>query len=469
MITTPVPRRAAVPRIDGRGSVTVMTALWLLGILFVSAIAIDGGYWYLMRLREQKAADAAAIAGAVVLADGNTGSIADTTDGAIRAAGQDVAAANGFDSAAATTTVTYPYNGNSNQVAVLISRTAPTFLSTAFGLISQPPTVNAFAVAALAEDTADPVCILGLNGPVTIGALSVELNAKCTVASNSTSATAIEVPQALIGSFYSLYSAGGICVVVAGNCADVGSRYLLEGYPAFAPITDLIKLMLFKTQVAPAEFQPPVSNPYLPLNTLSLNLAAAPAPQSVSLPLLPLEETFQPGDYANTLTANAAVDNFQPGTYVLENGIDIQGALGANVVVNGTGVTFVVQGGAVNIGASSGLNVGVITHLSAPAVNPDNPALSGVLLDIPPSAAVDTLSLGNLNVLSVMQGAIYAPATSVALGALSLSLGISGCEVIVAKQVTIPSLALGVFPTSSTACAAAGTAMPHPYYVELVQ
>ena len=45
------------------GYVAVMTGLLLLVLMGISAFAVDVGYWYLVGQQEQRAADAAALAG----------------------------------------------------------------------------------------------------------------------------------------------------------------------------------------------------------------------------------------------------------------------------------------------------------------------------------------------------------------------------------------------------------------------
>ena len=60
-------RPAAVTRRtpDERGVVVVWLVILLVVLLGVTALAIDVGYWQLTQTREQRAADAAALAGAV--------------------------------------------------------------------------------------------------------------------------------------------------------------------------------------------------------------------------------------------------------------------------------------------------------------------------------------------------------------------------------------------------------------------
>src|SRR6478735_914692 len=83
-------------RRDEDGYVLALTALVILPLMLISAMAVDFGAWYTQGSRMQKAADAAALAGVVWLPD-----LTEATDVA-----KDAAKANGYDDALANVTVT---------------------------------------------------------------------------------------------------------------------------------------------------------------------------------------------------------------------------------------------------------------------------------------------------------------------------------------------------------------------------
>ena len=64
------------PHGDEQGYIVVMTAILLPVLLAITSVALDTSRWYLSTTREQKAADAAALAGAVFLPDNPTKAIA---------------------------------------------------------------------------------------------------------------------------------------------------------------------------------------------------------------------------------------------------------------------------------------------------------------------------------------------------------------------------------------------------------
>ena len=86
--------------VDERGAVIVWLALTLSLLLGVAAFAIDVSYWQVTKNREQRAADAAALAGAVSFPGNGSGA---------NASAADIAGSNGFDVGSSVTAV--PANG----------------------------------------------------------------------------------------------------------------------------------------------------------------------------------------------------------------------------------------------------------------------------------------------------------------------------------------------------------------------
>ncbi len=486
---TPASPPAHALRASRHGSVLIFTTLWLFVVFAVAALSVDAGDWYYTRFQEQSAADAAAIAGAVTLAYPN----ATSTDACTAATA--IAAQNGFNTGntACTSTgngytVTITPDTATQTVTAAISQTGPIFFSIAFGLISTAPTIAAQATASIQQDSSNPVCILALNGQAIINLLNITIR-NCTIASNAPTVDAVQLSLAQVSYIHSLYSAGGICMVGTPSCQP----NLLGELTTATGIQALLNDLLLSFQTPPQEFQLPVNNPFAPLNTMAFTAPAHPAPQitGVTLNLLLLKiqinvtAIYYPGTYNNTLATNALVTTFEPGTYILKNGLDIEGpgltnitapllsALGIspNLIVSGQNVTFVVSGGTVQIGAnplSLGVGTSLIT-LTAPAVNSTSGALNGVLFDIT-SPVTTSINLGD--VLNDLQGVIYAPNAPVSLGLVSVNLTLNPnpCEIVVAQSVTLPTAQVAInLPTSQAACQSDGVTIPYPQYVELTQ
>jgi hypothetical protein len=111
-----------------RGSVIVYAALALVVLLGAAGLSIDMGNLYLQRDKAQRAADAAALAGAIQLMN-NQGDVAAST------AATNVAASNGYDNTVTGTVVTCTPrpNGNSSLYKVYVQKPAPVFFMAIFG------------------------------------------------------------------------------------------------------------------------------------------------------------------------------------------------------------------------------------------------------------------------------------------------------------------------------------------------
>jgi hypothetical protein len=109
------------------GVVVVFVALSLVMLLGMAGIAVDLSRLYLQRAKAQRAADAAALAGAVRMAQGYNKTTADV-------AAQNLAANNGYDTTkGATLTTTYPVPNNPNWYKVSLSKPETLFFMGLFG------------------------------------------------------------------------------------------------------------------------------------------------------------------------------------------------------------------------------------------------------------------------------------------------------------------------------------------------
>lgn len=136
--------RAAVraDRSKEGGYVAVMTALLLIVFMGLAAFAVDVGRWYVVGQQEQRAADAAALAGVTSL-PGDT-SAAD-------AAAQHFSTINGFANGGATTVTSGVDGSRSTRLRVTVSRTVDNIFGPLLGV--RKTTVTRTAVA----DYAGPV------------------------------------------------------------------------------------------------------------------------------------------------------------------------------------------------------------------------------------------------------------------------------------------------------------------------
>src|SRR6266511_3378337 len=124
-----------------RGSILVLTALVLVALLGMTALAVDAGFLFDVRQKMQSAADAAARSGALEAARG----IADTCTGTgacgLRPFVEHEALVHGFThgQGGVTVTINRPptqsangFNTNNNYVEVIISRSTSTFFMRLF-------------------------------------------------------------------------------------------------------------------------------------------------------------------------------------------------------------------------------------------------------------------------------------------------------------------------------------------------
>ena len=174
-----------------RGAVAVAVAILLPVIVGIAGLVIDVGSWYSTQAQLQNAADAAALAGAQDLPNNSSSA---------NAAAQTLAADN---VSGATVTPVTPYNGNSSEIQVTVSKRGSVLFASIFGISG--PTITASAVA-------QSVQTQGTGGFIYAG--STACNAISIISSGKVTAT-------------SLWSNGGITatgqgITVTGQ-VDVGT------------------------------------------------------------------------------------------------------------------------------------------------------------------------------------------------------------------------------------------------------
>ena len=340
-----------VNRRDESGQTLILFVLALGVLLGMAAMTIDVGLAYVARRDMQNAADAAALAGADAILEGQSSVLAAN-------AARDLALQNGYDNAAADVTVTInvpptsgPHSGDSDFIEVFIAHPIDTILASAVGKTT-PFDVSARAVAGI-DRTPKPYSIITLsqtacqsmqfNGQVhlTIIDAGTLTNSECTVGAFSTNGT-INVATAanhVVGGWH-----------MTGNSGDVSLPPSRAGH-----------------------FDDPLIGVPVPTPT------SAPVQTCPTFPGKPGTVTLQPGVYDCTIDPQGQWGlQFEPGDYYITGGIVINGGgevsfgqglyflqgegltITGNGVVTGDGVTFYIDEGQVTLTGTSD------TQLTAP-------------------------------------------------------------------------------------------------------
>ena len=170
------------------GQILLLATIAMVVLLGFSALAVDMGHLYSTRRRMQTAADAAAIAGATALRDGQDYS----------KAADDVSSFNGFTNSQNNVAVTVseptlpsPYPSGVTYVEVDITQTVPTYFLRALGYKSMK--VGARAVSGA---VAGPACVYALD-PTHSSTLALTGNAnvtsQCGIINDSTSSSGLSL------------------------------------------------------------------------------------------------------------------------------------------------------------------------------------------------------------------------------------------------------------------------------------
>lgn len=180
------------------GQAVVLLGLALTGMLVVGGLGIDAGLQYVARRHEQVAADAAAFAAAVSMADNWNASNRSTL---ARAAALDYASRNGYDDDGVTNTVTVnipptsgAYAGNSDYAEVIVSVNVKMAFVRILGSSYTTQTVQARAVGGIVAPPKDYAIIaLAKTGSPTLSMTgSAEMEAEnAGILVNSTGAPAL--------------------------------------------------------------------------------------------------------------------------------------------------------------------------------------------------------------------------------------------------------------------------------------
>ena len=350
---------------DSSGSVAVVVAVAFPVLIGGMGLGAEVGYWYLAERKLQHAADLAAFAAAVRLAQGDD-------DETLDAVALHVARESGFSEAQGSLVLHHPpiagpNAGNDEMVEVKLTRN----IERAFSQFFHTGTVDVQGRAVALALPGAPVCVLALsatasNALYAKGSASASFE-NCVIASNSESTSSFHMQGATFAAD---------CVYAAGGYQSTGGSNSLT----LAECEEV------------QEDHDPLPDPYG-------DIAVPTAPAGCINPGTIQNTTVTPTlnhssgmKYVRycSLTVKGNV-TFQPGLYIIDGAFTNTG----NTTLNGTGVTFVVGGNVT-------LNGNLTMNLSAPTSGD----YSGILFFGDDDATLEEIKI-NGNASSVLQGAVY--------------------------------------------------------------
>lgn len=465
------------------GQILVLVALAMVVLVGSVGLATDVGLLWSDRRKMQTATDAAAIAGATALKNGES----------ITSAADNVAALNGFGNGAggATITVANPpangeYAGNPDYVEVTIAQPEPTYFLRILGYTS----VNVSTLA-VSGSINGPACIYALD-PSAADAISVtgniDINASCGIIDDSSSSSALS------GTGNGTVTATSIGV--AGNYSASGNiKFTPTPTTKIAPAPDPLANVAAPSVPTAAQLGTTSSGSY----TVSGNNQTVTVPHAIytggisvtgnsavvtfsggnygngiSIGGNTAQATFNPGQYqsggsGNSITiAGNATTTFNPGSYTFLGTVKITGnnsvtlqpgsyfgglAITGNATVKFSEGTYVLAGGGLSVTGNSTLSGSGVTfyNTSAPGYSygpidltgnetanfsaPTSGPLEGILFfqdrSVSAGSAGSTVT-GNSS--STFDGVVYFPTT--ALKYTGNSAG-SGYTFLIADTITI--------------------------------
>ena len=295
-----------------RGQALVLFALSLALLLGFTAIAIDVGLILHRRTDLQKAADAAALAGAQELPSGATA--------LAKQRAMEWAAKNGYTSGGFTVSVTTPYQGDEAKIEVKISGSEPALFARALGKESFPVKARAVATASSGSQINAAILVLSpskCNSFRKVGGSNITINNDGGIMVNSA------CDPSILRSGAGSVSAAVINYYEEGGYSESGSGHL-------APIP---------TSVNSPIPDPLASLPIPDLAALGQSPDSGGTAQSPSLKKISSGSvTLRPGVYYGGISISSSANvTFQPGIYALAGGgLSYTG----NGTLKGSGVMF---------------------------------------------------------------------------------------------------------------------------------
>lgn len=387
---------------DRSGGAAILVTLLLPVMTGVGLLGVDAGTWYYKKRDLQTAVDAAALAAAFALANGES-------LGAITAAARRDALRNGFDGAAGTLAVEVPPTagpgaGNAAAARVVLRQPMPMF----YARIVTDDTATVSVAASALTGSAGSFCILGLD-PTLDRAVEVSgnglVNMSCGIAVNSTSASALFV--------------GGSGTLNATTANVTGAMRTVGG----PDIT--------WTEADPLLGRPPVRDPFA-----DTPIPTPGACDEDGLSVKPKDEITLEPEASGVMTLCDGLEvrgdlHLEPGTYVIDGG-EVRVNSGARLT--GDNVTLVLTGQGSDY-ATLRINGGAEVRLTAPT--------SGALQDmviVQDPAAPDGGGSGPVNnILNGsgsldVQGVVYFPNQAVTVNGTGDAVGT--CMTVVARKVS---------------------------------
>lgn len=353
---------------DKSGASATIVAIALPALIGFGALGTEAGLWFTIKLRNQSAADAAAIAAADEVIAGKTDVSRDLTPAASEAA-----ARNGYNGSAPA--VTYPYSDGviRNGVAVILQQTQKALLATMF-----LPEVTVANRAVAVIEPRDRPCILALGNSGTDIEIADSTRlylTDCSAVADSISATAIDLH-------------GSTSSIAATTLVTVG-EVSLQGNPidpaAAPPQFDLTSPAMIGASSVPDPYAAALTHAFLTsamptsgrcrssraggVRTYTGNCIVAGT--SLTQTRIKLSANTQISG-AWTIRAGQTVD-LSPGAYWVSGDLSLQmtAVLKCSACDNnkGVGATIILPAQANTVGAIS-IASGAIINLNAPNAGP---------------------------------------------------------------------------------------------------
>ena len=428
---------------DKSGAVAIIVVFALPVLVGFTGLAIDVSYWYLERRELRTAADAAAVAGSLEVANGNPAGVdlAARTD-AGRNGVESICIADPLCVVVNNPPKNGPNVGNAFSVEVIISQELPLFFSGIF--LSQGPEIQARAVANAVQVQEQAFCFVSLD-PAAANAVTFS-----GVGAGSTQAQ-------LTGCGIKVNSTDPSALFVRGNATLVVSQ-IPEPISIVGNLTTQGNPTV-NTQGIPIETgAPPAPDPFEDLEVptdpafcTSTDAFGNPLPNVINATI-----TLAPGRYCGGLNIAGANVTLQPGNYIVDGGnLSIQGGASLQEASGGGGVTFVLT----NTPASTGtqfaqLQIGAGSSLQLKA--PTAGDLAGILFfqdRLAPSGVNDINLIAGGSTIQT-DGSFYFPSQEIRFtGGSQVQVDSGGCIGLVGRALTLlnTQLQLTCDPTSPNA------------------
>ena len=426
---------------DDRGVSAAIVAVALPSLIGLGALGVETGAWFTTKLRNQSAADAAAISAAYEVLAGKTNVIND-----LAPAVGEAAARNGYSGSIPV--IEFPYSDAIvvNGVAVTLQQTQEPMLAAMF---LSGVTVANKAVAVI--EALDNPCILALgtaNTGVELAASTSLFMPNCSIVANSVSGTAIE----LLSSSSSITAA---TLVTAGEIALQGNPIDPAAPPPEFSLGSLAEIGA-----------PTVADPYA--STFSHSYITAGMPTSLCKPTTSGSVTvYKTGNckFSGLDIKTGYTVDLAPGTYWVTGNLVVQsnGRLECSICdpVKGTGVTIILTSQTSKIGYVS------ISNATFELNAPSSGRFAGVVMVQDANGLPYTRSYNTVTGAAgaTLNGLVYFPKTSMTFHGSPSTTG-PKCLLLVVSSLNVDAssnLDIG-------GCASAGlTNLPTVYTVALAE